>query len=343
MPSSPLQDFFESVKKHGKSLQKHPVSVETYDVAQGSTHGILQAIACGILNPLDKKIAAAATQKQLVPAELTVHGPKQPFTFHGAQRFKAWFPEHPWAGTLYGIKTRILPNAATFTFVPMIKDKLEGGSFTSLQCDVIAGLSGSIPEAAGTARSKAIRVQHQLYTSTLPPDAKPPTPRDYWNTLPANLRSANVRSALIWGIAKNSGYWAVFPAATTLLELQFTAIMKSHQLENSPGVETIGYAAAGALAGGLATLMSNPLDVIEKRAIRDPDTYQLKRVWDYFCQHGLWKTVTHETHPRFLGLSLPRMMAGSALLNLTAHAAKGGCDTVLEKERPQPAALLTPK
>lgn len=333
MPSSHMHDLYLKVKEKLKKNQIS-VSVETYDVIQGVTHGTLQALACGALNPIDKKNAAEVTRKRLmISAQPETCAPKKPFTVRSAfQNFKATFPEHPWAGTGYGIKTNIPRNAATFTFVPMVNDELQGRSLTSMQCDVVAGLGGSMPEAIATARLRAIRVQHQLYTSTLSAKVKPLAPRHYWNTIPAEVRSANVKSALVWGIAKNGAYWAVFPALTTLLESQLTRAIKHFELESFQSFVMLDYAMAGAIAGGIAPVVSYPLDVMEKRAIFDPNESQFKRTWNYYCQHGMWKTIQNETHVSYFKTVLPRMMISSALYNLTLHAAKASCDVALEKE-----------
>jgi hypothetical protein len=320
-----LEELQAKLKKEG--FQKSEVPVEIYDIAQGVTHGILQALACASLNPLDRVSTKIVTQSLSASTPTPKLDP--PFTKPVFSYFK--FPKDPWAGTAYGIQTNIPRNIALFTMIPIIKDRLEDRHYTPLQADFLAGIGAGTIESVATARQHAKKTRHQLYV--LDPFNKTlKSPHEVWQEMPMKLRTANVKSAIMWGVPKCGVYWAMFPALTTFFEAQFKFAIQHYQFKKSSLVDFIEYAAAGALAGALAPIPSYTLDVMGKRAIKNPEESQFKRVWNYYCQYGMWKTVKDETHVGFIKTALPRMMISSAFFNLTLHTAKALCDVVVKKE-----------
>jgi hypothetical protein len=240
------------------------------------------------------------------------------------QNFKNLFPNHPWAGTLYGIKVNIPRNAVAFTTLPLLRDELEE-SFTPGQSKVIAGVGTGLVESLFTARARVIKTI--MHTSK---DA--PTHKEVWAALPVVARGEKVKAAIKWGAAKGVAYWVTFPVLTQLFEEQFKQEIKHFQLGDSYTLRAADYLLAGAAAGAIAPLVSYPLDVLEKRAILNPGQNQLQKTWNYYCRYGLRNTIAHNTHVGFLKTALPRMMLSSALFNFTLHLAKSGCDAVFVKE-----------
>jgi hypothetical protein len=340
-----------------EGMQKMPVSAEAYDVAQGVLHGTLQALACALLNPIDKKNAELVTSKKhhkvepigkavqnalvpvkVLPNALVVYKPpvlfnlpvlKTPVSYGWRkqyQNFKNIFPNQPWAGTLYGIKVNIPRNAVAFTTLPLLRDELEE-SFTRKESLVIAGAGTGVVESLFTARARVIKTI--MHTSK-----DNPTHRQVWDSLPVVTRGEKVKAAIKWGAAKGVAYWVTFPVLAQVCEEQFKQGIDHFQLGDSYALRAADYLLAGALAGAVTPLISYPLDVLEKRAILNTSHNQIHKTWNYYCRYGLLSTIKHNTHVGFLKTALPRMMMSSAFFNFTLHLAKSGCDAVFVKEEP---------
>jgi hypothetical protein len=343
-----LEKLVERARVEG--VEKYTVLPEVYDAAQGVVHGTLQTLACASLNPLDKKNAELATAspsdkkqkaklaknaakaarglKVSLPASQaltpTLEGAMQPWKIP-YQAVKGMFPQHPWAGTLYGIRTNLPRNVATFTALPFLRDELEEQGYTPMQSKVIAGLGTGLLESIFTARARVIRTLVHTAKTNL-------SHQQVWEATPANKRSASVKSAMKWGAGSGMVYWSAFPALTQLFESQFKVAINYFQLGNSYTVKTFDYLLAGALAGAITPIFSYPLHIAGQRAMLKPQQNQVQRTFNYYCYHGLKNTIVNNTHVGFVGTALPRMMLSSAFFNLTLHIAKSACDQVFDKE-----------
>lgn len=305
------------------------IPVWQYDVLQGVAHGTLQAVATGVLlNPFDKYHLRYVGNREMGK---------------GFCAFIGAITQDPCRGTCYTIRTNLPRNWAVFTALPFVRDELQQYDISPRNSKIISGIGAGTLESAFTAANVVKRSIIYIEDKQQAEIKGKTSFKSIWRNLSASEQYNLKKPAFLWGACRGAIYWMGVPVLSEFFEQQFKTfpLAKSHS--------NIDYILAGAAAGGLTAIVSYPFDVLQKRSIacqyeqykagitankkayKDLVGCAIKETTAFYQAHGLWKTITQNTHKGF-SLAFGRVAASTGMLNFTLHGAQQTCDTLFEKE-----------
>lgn len=275
-----------------------PVNQTTHKMLFSFTHGFLQGLVISGVNPIDKLHLLA--------------------TNCNSNKSYETFVKNPWKGSAYAFKTSTPRNMIVYFVLPAGREKLEKYGISELKSKLYIGLGAGVVDSILMARYEAkkqlIRMEDEVQKDKI------------WHFMSAEKRRAATFAAIKWGIPKAAFYWSAFIPLRDAIE------KNTQSYKDNKKLTTAESAFAGALGGGLATMISYPYVLFQIRAILNPHYSFKQDLKPYFQQHGFFSMVREKAYKN-LSIALPRQMFVSALFNCTSKATEKFLEEVVVKKK----------